>query len=438
MSEVGAIGVRESKNLNEAGSSGFFTKTNNSDGENSFEATLDQSLNQDDPSSSAQRDDQVKSDDSGDSQVIIDEGAVDEGAVDEGAVDEEAVDEEAVDEEAVDEEAVDNHSNGNLKQAEHGQQSSKTPITNGINVQEFSTLNKGGISENKTIKDDSAFDRKLTIIEESHKALSSDSKAVPKTDNSSLQNFNESRNVPVKDEVKILNVSLTEPVKNKNKVELVNLARNLKGKEGAKDILGKLINHERMIGTSYANKTTMLLSEDSLTQLSDTKSANGLGDKALSLLGDLSKEVNHQVKSLMKSDSVELKDNSTLKPTLQRYIQEMNGFSRTRRLQIQLAAPNGGMVNVYLSEVNGAMRVQMSAGNEGVLEWLQENMKFLKTIDAGVNMRWLPPQIEAPKQSKESQDKKEERKKREDGKSQNGKERADSTQDVSTVELGIE
>jgi hypothetical protein len=71
--------------------------------------------------------------------------------------------------------------------------------------------------------------------------------------------------------------------------------------------------------------------------------------------------------------------------------------SRTpMRVAIEIQTPPGAVVNVYVSKQNDQYRAQLSTNDPVALNWVQDKMTSLRqSNDLGVQVRWLPPQMEA-------------------------------------------
>jgi hypothetical protein len=70
--------------------------------------------------------------------------------------------------------------------------------------------------------------------------------------------------------------------------------------------------------------------------------------------------------------------------------------SRTpMRVAIEIQTPPGAIVNVYVSRQNDQWRAQLSTSDVQALTWVQDKMSSLRqSDDIGVDVKWLPPQIE--------------------------------------------
>jgi hypothetical protein len=71
--------------------------------------------------------------------------------------------------------------------------------------------------------------------------------------------------------------------------------------------------------------------------------------------------------------------------------------SRTpMRVAIEIQTPPGAVVNVYVSKQNDQWRAQLSTNDPQALSWVQDKMSTLRqSNDLGVQVRWLPPQMES-------------------------------------------
>jgi hypothetical protein len=70
--------------------------------------------------------------------------------------------------------------------------------------------------------------------------------------------------------------------------------------------------------------------------------------------------------------------------------------SRTpTRIAIELQTPPGAVVNVYVSKQDDQYRAQLSTNDPVALSWVQDKITTLRQEnDPGVNVKWLPAQIE--------------------------------------------
>jgi hypothetical protein len=64
------------------------------------------------------------------------------------------------------------------------------------------------------------------------------------------------------------------------------------------------------------------------------------------------------------------------------------------RIAMEIQTPPGAIVNVYVSRQNDQWRAQLSTNDPQALSWVQDKMSSLKSNDLGVEVRWLPPQME--------------------------------------------
>ena len=71
--------------------------------------------------------------------------------------------------------------------------------------------------------------------------------------------------------------------------------------------------------------------------------------------------------------------------------------SRTpMRVAMEIQTPPGAIVNVYVSRQNDQWRAQLSTNDPQALSWVQDKMSSLRqSNDLGMDVRWLPPQMEA-------------------------------------------
>jgi hypothetical protein len=66
------------------------------------------------------------------------------------------------------------------------------------------------------------------------------------------------------------------------------------------------------------------------------------------------------------------------------------------RVAMEIQTPPGAIVNVYVSRQNDQWRAQLSTNDAQALSWVQDKMTTLRqSNDFGVEVRWLPPQMES-------------------------------------------
>jgi hypothetical protein len=66
------------------------------------------------------------------------------------------------------------------------------------------------------------------------------------------------------------------------------------------------------------------------------------------------------------------------------------------RVEMEIQTPPGAIVNVYVSKQNDQWRAQLSTNDPQALAWVQDKMSSLRgSNDLGVEVRWLPPQMES-------------------------------------------
>jgi hypothetical protein len=74
--------------------------------------------------------------------------------------------------------------------------------------------------------------------------------------------------------------------------------------------------------------------------------------------------------------------------------------SRTpMRVAIEIQTPPGAIVNVYVSRQNDQWRAQLSTNDPQALTWVQDKMNSIRSGDVGVDVKWLPPQMESSSSS---------------------------------------
>ena len=76
---------------------------------------------------------------------------------------------------------------------------------------------------------------------------------------------------------------------------------------------------------------------------------------------------------------------------------DANGNSNPMRVEIEIQTPPGAIVNVYVSKQTDGdgWRAQLSTNDPVALAYVQSQMTSLKSSDAGVDVKWLPPQLES-------------------------------------------
>ena len=65
------------------------------------------------------------------------------------------------------------------------------------------------------------------------------------------------------------------------------------------------------------------------------------------------------------------------------------------RVAIEIQTPPGAIVNVYVSRQNDQWRAQLSTNDPQALTWVQDKMSSIRSGDVGVDVKWLPPQMES-------------------------------------------
>jgi hypothetical protein len=72
------------------------------------------------------------------------------------------------------------------------------------------------------------------------------------------------------------------------------------------------------------------------------------------------------------------------------------GESRTpMRVEMEIQTPPGAIVNIYVSKTGDQWRAQLSTNDPVAMAWVQNQMTSLRqTSDLGVEVKWLPPQME--------------------------------------------
>jgi hypothetical protein len=66
------------------------------------------------------------------------------------------------------------------------------------------------------------------------------------------------------------------------------------------------------------------------------------------------------------------------------------------RVEMEVQTPPGAIVNIYVSKQGDSFRAQLSTNNLEALNWVQDKISSLRqSSDIGVQVKWLPPQMEA-------------------------------------------
>jgi len=76
--------------------------------------------------------------------------------------------------------------------------------------------------------------------------------------------------------------------------------------------------------------------------------------------------------------------------------------STPMRVAIEIQTPPGAIVNVYVSRQNDQWRAQLSTNDPQALAWVQDKMNSIRSGDVGVDVKWLPPQMESAASSNNS------------------------------------
>jgi hypothetical protein len=81
------------------------------------------------------------------------------------------------------------------------------------------------------------------------------------------------------------------------------------------------------------------------------------------------------------------------------HIAQLSDASSSRtptRIAIELQTPPGAIVNVYVSKQNDQYRAQLSTNDPAALSWVQDKITSLRqSNDLGVEVKWLPAQMES-------------------------------------------
>jgi len=75
---------------------------------------------------------------------------------------------------------------------------------------------------------------------------------------------------------------------------------------------------------------------------------------------------------------------------------QTNNSIAPMRVEMEIQTPPGAIVNVFVSKQNDQWRAQLSTNDPQALAWVQDKMSSLRqSNDLGVEVRWLPPQMES-------------------------------------------
>ena len=90
------------------------------------------------------------------------------------------------------------------------------------------------------------------------------------------------------------------------------------------------------------------------------------------------------------------------------HVAQLTQTSETRtpmRVEMEIQTPPGAIVNVYVSKQNDQWRAQLSTNDPQALSWVQDQMTSLRqSNNIGVEVKWLPPQMESAPTSSGGQD----------------------------------
>jgi hypothetical protein len=107
---------------------------------------------------------------------------------------------------------------------------------------------------------------------------------------------------------------------------------------------------------------------------------------------------------------IQLSQNSDFEDAIKQvmHIAELTQTNESRapmRVEMEIQTPPGAIVNVYVSRQNDQWRAQLSTNDPQALAWVQDKMSSLRqSNDFGVEVRWLPPQMESTSISSTSSD----------------------------------
>jgi hypothetical protein len=98
---------------------------------------------------------------------------------------------------------------------------------------------------------------------------------------------------------------------------------------------------------------------------------------------------------------IQLSTNNDFEDALKQvmHVAQLTQTSQSRtpmRVELEIQTPPGAIVNVYVSKQNDQWRAQLSTNDLQALAWVQDKMSSLRqSNDLGVEVRWLPPQMES-------------------------------------------
>jgi hypothetical protein len=108
--------------------------------------------------------------------------------------------------------------------------------------------------------------------------------------------------------------------------------------------------------------------------------------------------------------NIKLSSNNDFSDALKQvmHIAELTQTNESRapmRVAMEIQTPPGAIVNVYVSRQNDQWRAQLSTNDPQALSWVQDQMSSLRqSSNLGVEVRWLPPQMEGTATASSSQD----------------------------------
>ena len=160
------------------------------------------------------------------------------------------------------------------------------------------------------------------------------------------------------------------------------LATNADGRKSASDLLAKI--NGNPAGTANVEKEHNMNADQNLPAL--------LGGTDAATTG-----LQHTISDMQIKLSSNNDFDHALKTVL--HVASLADASQSRaatRVAIELQTPPGAVVNVYVTKSNDSWRAQLSTNDPAALTWVQDKMSSLKgTTEAGVEVKWLPPQLEA-------------------------------------------
>jgi hypothetical protein len=160
----------------------------------------------------------------------------------------------------------------------------------------------------------------------------------------------------------------------------------------------------QQLTTTHGNKNSST-EGISASGISTTGTANVEKEKAMNAILNLSDifpgvGTNTVAQQTPADLHIQLSSNNDFEDALKQvmHIADLTQTSSTQtplRVAIEIQTPPGAVVNVYVSKQDDGYRAQLSTNDPVALSWVQDKMSSLKSSDLGVEVRWLPPQIES-------------------------------------------